>query len=134
MTTDTISPESRAQLNTFCQTLDQQGLWQMPARQNSRMEEATLSVVDTTEIPNYEIVARRFNNVGGIALKVNVWQTNAELSLGRGFGRYYLGSVGYHHPDALPYCKPTKDESGEIMPRTKLWHVLDVIANTGVDR
>ncbi len=52
-----------------------------------------------------QIIGRRYTNIGGHALKLICY---GPLLKPEGEPNICIGMLGYHHPDAEPYCKLTR--------------------------
>ncbi len=99
---ETLTTDRREQLANFGQQLTAEGIWNAASQCS---EEARIHQVQDSGT-QYEILARRYLNSTNQALKVSFWETGDT-------DRKYLGAIGYHHVDALPYCKSVEANTHE---------------------
>lgn len=91
--------DKRQTLQDFCaaQTLE-------PEEITSHCLQAWRST--TSEGHMYLVLAKRYDNVGGQAIKIIIYREEEKR-------RRFIGSVGLHHPDANPYVKVPDGEHTE---------------------
>ncbi|MDB5175398.1 MAG: hypothetical protein JWM81_256 [Candidatus Saccharibacteria bacterium] len=102
-----LAIEKHRQLADFTRHLDTRELW-LPETFSDRLDVAHLiGRLDTDEDAHaeQELIVQRFRNAGGLALKINFWESSLTRS--------YLGAIGFHHTEREPYHKLAASRASE---------------------